>query len=184
MKDTAYADPSFSAIALRYFNPIGAHESGLIGEHPNDIPNNLMPFIMRVANCQQPFLGVFGNDYDTVDGTGVRDYIHVTDLAKAHVAALSKQEELKGYNTFNLGTGKGTSVLELVAAFESSTGVKIPTQIQSRRDGDAAEAVAMPDKANQVLKWKTELTIEDACKDNWKWGKMNPGGYEGGLKIE
>lgn len=129
MKDTSIADPTFTAIALRYFNPIGAHPSGLIGESPNDIPNNLMPYILRVANGHAPFLGVFGNDYDTIDGTGVRDYIHVTDLAKAHVAALSKQSELTGYNTFNLGTGRGTSVLELVAAFEAASGIKIPTQI-------------------------------------------------------
>lgn len=147
MKDTAHADPTFTAIALRYFNPIGAHVSGLIGESPNDIPNNLMPYIMRVANGHAPHLGVFGKDYDTVDGTGVRDYIHVTDLAKAHVAALQKSGGLQGYNAINLGTGRGTSVLELVAAFEAASGVKIPTVIQGRRAGDTDTVLAIPDKA-------------------------------------
>lgn len=129
MKDYAYSDNTFCAIALRYFNPIGAHPSGMIGESPNDIPNNLMPYIMRVANGHIPFLGVFGNDYNTIDGTGVRDYIHVTDLAKGHTAALAKQKELLGYHVFNLGTGRGTSVLELVHAFEKATGVTVKTEI-------------------------------------------------------
>jgi len=129
MKDYAHSDPAFCAIALRYFNPIGAHTSGRIGESPNDIPNNLMPYIMRVANGQLPFLGVFGNDYNTVDGTGVRDYIQVTDLAKGHTAALHKRAQLLGYHVFNLGTGRGTSVLELVAAFEKASGVVVKTEI-------------------------------------------------------
>lgn len=160
MRDFAYSNPKFTAIALRYFNPIGAHPSGMIGESPNDIPNNLMPYIMRVANGHLPFLGVFGNDYNTVDGTGVRDYIHVTDLAKGHTAALLKENELKGFSAINLGTGRGTSVLELVSAFEKASGVKITTKIQDRREGDAETCLAIPDKANKVLGWKTELTIE------------------------
>lgn len=167
MKDWAFSDKSVCAIALRYFNPIGAHPSGKIGESPKDIPNNLMPYVMRVANGHLPHLGVFGNDYDTIDGTGVRDYIHVTDLAKGHTAALGKS--LVGYQTFNLGTGRGTSVLELVAAFEKASGVTVKTEIQARRPGDAAQCLAIPDKANKVLDWKTELTIEDACRDTWKW---------------
>lgn len=178
MKDYAYSDPTFSAIALRYFNPIGAHSSGKIGESPNDIPNNLMPYIMRVANGHLPLLGVFGNDYNTVDGTGVRDYIHVTDLAKGHTAALSRQNALQGFNVFNLGTGRGTSVLELVAAFERASGVKIKTEMQARREGDVETSMAIPDEANKVLDWKTELTIEDACRDTWNWAKQNPNGYE------
>lgn len=147
MKDVAYADKEVTMIALRYFNPIGAHPSGLIGESPNDIPNNLMPYIMRVANKHLPELGVFGNDYNTIDGTGVRDYIHVVDLAKGHLAALAK-DDLKGYHVFNLGTGNGTSVLELVTAFEKASGVKIPYSIKPRRDGDAEQCLAIPEKAN------------------------------------
>ena len=148
MRDTAHADPDFVAISLRYFNPIGAHKSGLIGESPNDIPNNLMPYIMRVANGHLPHLNVFGTDYNTVDGTGVRDYIHVVDLAKGHTAALAKQNELKGFNVFNLGTGNGTSVLQLVAAFEKASGIKIKTIMTDRRPGDAEKCTAIPGKAN------------------------------------
>jgi UDP-glucose 4-epimerase len=129
MKDYAHSNKQFSAIALRYFNPIGAHPSGLIGESPNDIPNNLMPYIMRVANGHLPYLGIFGNDYSTVDGTGVRDYIHVTDLAKGHIAALEKKDDLKGYHIFNLGTGKGTSVLQLCAAFEKASEIVLEKKI-------------------------------------------------------
>ena len=129
MKDYANSKPSFTAISLRYFNPIGAHPSGKIGESPNDIPNNLMPYIMRVANGHLPFLGVFGNDYNTVDGTGVRDYIHVSDLAKGHTAALRKQADLNGFNVYNLGSGRGTSVLEMVKAFEAASSVKIEYKI-------------------------------------------------------
>lgn len=171
MKDYAYADKEFCAIALRYFNPIGAHSSGLIGESPNDIPNNLMPYIMRVANGHLPELGVFGNDYNTVDGTGVRDYIHVVDLAKGHTAALAKQEELKGYHVFNLGTGNGTSVLQLVQAFERASGVKIQYSIKPRRDGDAEQCLAIPEKANKILGWKTMYDIEQMCRDTWNWTK-------------
>ena len=180
MNDYAKSNDSFCAIALRYFNPIGAHPSGTIGESPNDIPNNLMPYIMRVANGHLPFLGVFGSDYNTVDGTGVRDYIHVTDLAKGHTAALQKHEEgnFNGYHVFNLGTGNGTSVLQLVAAFETASGVKVEVQMQPRREGDAEQCLAIPNKANEDLKWKTELNIEDMCRDTWKWAKQNPNGYE------
>jgi len=178
MRDYAQSNSSFSAISLRYFNPIGAHTSGMIGESPNDIPNNLMPYIMRVANGHLPHLGVFGTDYDTVDGTGVRDYIHVTDLAKGHTAALKRSEALHGFNAFNLGTGNGTSVLELVAAFERASGLTIKTVMQERRAGDAATTLAIPDLANKTLEWKTELTIEDACRDTWNWAKKNPNGYD------
>ena len=178
MKDYAYSDKEFCAIALRYFNPIGAHSSGLIGESPNDIPNNLMPYIMRVANGHLPELGVFGNDYNTVDGTGVRDYIHVVDLAKGHTAALAKQEELKGYHVFNLGTGNGTSVLQLVQAFERASGVKIPYSIKPRRDGDAEQCLAIPEKANKVLGWYTMFDIEQMCRDTWNWTSKNPNGYD------
>ena len=160
MKDYAYSNKEFAAISLRYFNPIGAHPSGRIGETPNNIPNNLMPYIMRVANGHLPFLGVFGNDYNTIDGTGVRDYIHVTDLAKGHTAALNKQDDLRGFHAFNLGTGRGTSVLELLKAFEDASGLTIKYEIQPRREGDAEQNLAIPDKANKVLGWKTELSIE------------------------
>ena len=189
MKDYAASNSSFCAIALRYFNPIGAHSSGLIGESPNDIPNNLMPYIMRVANGHLPHLNVFGSDYNTVDGTGVRDYIHVVDLAKGHLAALAKYEkpwngalgkacQLKGYNVFNLGTGNGTSVLQLTHAFEKASGIKIKTVKTGRRAGDAACCLAIPSRANKVLGWKTEYNIEEMCRDTWKWAKMNPNGYE------
>lgn len=178
MKDYGYAKPDTCAIALRYFNPIGAHPSGLLGEDPNDIPNNLMPYIMRVANGHLPFLRVFGSDYNTVDGTGVRDYIHVMDLARGHLAALDKSPELNGYHTFNLGTGRGTSVLELVTAFEKASGVEIKRQMVGRREGDAETVTCVPDKANQTLGWRTELDIEDSCKDTWNWAQKNPNGYE------
>lgn len=137
MNDYAASKPDVLMIALRYFNPIGAHESGLIGEDPNDIPNNLMPYIQKVASGHLPFLRVFGNDYDTPDGTGVRDYIHVTDLAKGHIAALKKESELKGYQVFNLGTGSGTTVLQMKDAFEKASGVEIKFEIHPRRPGDA-----------------------------------------------
>ena len=178
MKDWAKSDPNVCAIALRYFNPIGAHPSGMIGESPKDIPNNLMPYIMRVANGHLPHLGVFGNDYNTIDGTGVRDYIHVTDLARGHTAALEHERDLPGYHIFNLGSGRGTSVLELVAAFEDASGVEIKTVMKPRRAGDAETVMAVPDKANRVLGWRTELGIEEACRDNWNWARRNPNGYE------
>lgn len=178
MKDYADSKPDVLMIALRYFNPIGAHESGLIGEDPNDIPNNLMPYIQKVASGHLPFLRVFGDDYDTPDGTGVRDYIHVTDLAKGHIAALKKEDELKGYQVFNLGTGTGTTVIQMKDAFEQASGVEIKFEIHPRRAGDARQVLAIPDRANKVLGWKTELTVMDACRDAYQWVKWNPNGYQ------
>lgn len=163
LKDVAEADKEFEATILRYFNPVGAHESGLIGEDPNDIPNNLMPIIMKVSTGEIKELSVYGDDYDTVDGTGVRDYIHVVDLAKGHVAAIEKMKP--GISIYNLGTGKGTSVLEMVAAFEKASGKKLPYKIAPRRAGDLGEIYANPKKAKEELGWETELTIEDAMRD-------------------
>lgn len=177
MRDTAFANKDFVAIALRYFNPVGAHPSGLIGEDPNDIPNNLMPYIQKVASKHLPHLNVFGTDYNTPDGTGVRDFIHVVDLAKGHTAALVKHAQLKGFNEFNLGTGNGTSVLELVAAFEKVSGIEIPLNKTGRRAGDAEKLLAIPTKANNVLEWSAPLTIEDMCRDTWNWVRNNPNGY-------
>ena len=173
MKDAAAADPDMSLVALRYFNPIGAHQSGLIGEKPNGIPNNLMPYITQTAAGIRPMLRVFGNDYPTPDGTGVRDYIHVVDLAKGHLAALDYSGSHKGYEIFNLGTGNGVSVLELVHAFEKVNGLKIPYEITDRRPGDIATCYANPSKANEILGWKAELTIEDMCRDSWNWEQNN-----------
>lgn len=163
LKDTAAADEKFEATILRYFNPVGAHKSGLIGEDPNDIPNNLMPIIMKVSTGEIKELSVYGDDYDTPDGTGKRDYIHVVDLAKGHVAAIEKMEP--GVAIYNLGTGKATSVLEMVAAFEKASGKKLPYKIVGRRAGDLAEIFANPKKAKEELGWGTELTIEDAMND-------------------
>ena len=169
--DTVKVNPEFGVSLLRYFNPVGAHESGLIGELPNGIPNNLMPFITQVAKGKREKLSVFGNDYDTVDGTGVRDYIHVVDLAKGHVAAIEKLG--KGVDIFNLGTGKGTSVLELIHAFEKVNGIKVPYEIVSRRPGDIAVCYADAKKAELELGWKTALTIEDMVRDSWNFEKSN-----------
>ncbi|MBR3256387.1 UDP-glucose 4-epimerase GalE [Candidatus Saccharibacteria bacterium] len=163
LKDVAEAEPEFEVTILRYFNPVGSHPSGLIGEDPNDIPNNLMPIIMKVSTGEIEKLRIFGDDYDTVDGTGVRDYIHVVDLAKGHVAAVNKMKP--GVSIYNLGTGKGTSVLEMVAAFEKASGKKLPYEIVERRAGDLAEVYANPDKAKKDLGWMAELTIEDAMND-------------------
>ena len=179
LKDLCASDPEWSVSLLRYFNPIGAHESGRIGEAPNGIPNNLMPYIAQVAVGKREKLSVFGNDYDTPDGTGVRDYIHVVDLAKGHVAAVKRAETVKGCEIYNLGTGVGVSVLELVHAFEKATGVKIPYVIAPRRPGDIAYSYADASKAWQVLGWKTEKNTEDACRDTWRWQKNNPNGYDG-----
>ena len=176
-RDAAAADPNMSVVLLRYFNPIGAHESGLIGEAPAGIPNNLMPYITQVAVGKRSHLSVFGNDYPTPDGTGVRDYIHVVDLAKGHVAALRYALTHKGTEVFNLGTGRGVSVLELVHAFEAATGVKIPYEIAPRRPGDLAECWADPSKAERVLGWHAEKTVEDMCADSWRWQSGNPDGY-------
>ncbi len=178
IKDYSAANPDFSAVLLRYFNPVGAHKSGLIGEDPRDIPNNLMPFISKVAIGALPKLNIFGNDYPTVDGTGVRDYIHVTDLAKGHVAAIGYAENRKGTEIINLGAGKGISVLQMVKAYEKACGHEIPYEIAPRRPGDIAECYADPTKAKEVLGWETELSIDDMCQSSWNWQSNNPSGYE------
>lgn len=168
LTDVQHACPQMSVTLLRYFNPIGAHESGLIGENPNGIPNNLMPYIMKVAVGELPCLGVFGNDYDTLDGTGVRDYIHVVDLAKGHVLAIEKYQE-PGVHICNLGTGKGYSVLEIVHAFEKVNGVKVPYEIKPRRAGDIATCYADPTRAKEQLGWVAEKSLEDMCKDAYQF---------------
>jgi UDP-glucose 4-epimerase len=175
LRDVSVADNLMGITILRYFNPVGAHESGLIGEDPNDTPNNLMPYISQVAVGKLEKVGVFGNDYDTPDGTGVRDYIHVVDLARGHVAALKHISP--GVATYNLGTGKGASVLELISAFRKATGKDIPYQILPRREGDVASCYATSEKANKELGWIAEKTIEDACVDSWHWQSKNPNGY-------
>lgn len=170
LKDTYASDNNWDICILRYFNPVGAHESGLIGEEPQGIPNNLMPYIARVAAGTLKELSVFGNDYDTPDGTGVRDYIHVVDLAKGHVDALNKLDrEEKGLYIYNLGTGKGYSVLDMVEAFENSTGKKVPYKIAPRREGDIATCYADPKKAKEELGWEATKTLEDMCKDSWNY---------------
>lgn len=179
LTDIQKADPQWNVVLLRYFNPIGAHKSGTIGEDPNGIPNNLMPYITQVAVGKLQQLGVFGNDYPTHDGTGVRDYIHVVDLAKGHVCALSAIEKKCGLAVYNLGTGQGYSVLDLVHAFEKATGVKVPYVIKPRRSGDVAECWSDPSKAARELGWKAQYGIEDMCEDAWRWQKNNPNGYRG-----
>ena len=178
LKDFAKENKEANIAILRYFNPIGAHPSGLIGEDPNGIPNNLMPYITQVAVGKRPHLNVYGSDYKTVDGTGVRDYIHVVDLARGHLCALKKLEEKPGLVIYNLGTGKGTSVLELVKAFEKANNIKIPYVICDRRPGDVDENYAEASKAEKEMHFKTELNIEDACRDSWKWQSQNPNGYD------
>ena len=178
LMDIQKADPEWNVVLLRYFNPIGAHESGLIGENPNGIPNNLMPYITQVAVGKREFLGVFGNDYDTVDGTGVRDYIHVVDLAIGHLRALDKIKENPGVAIYNLGTGHGYSVLEVVSNFEKATGVKIPYKIMPRRAGDIATCYASPEKAKKELNWEAKRDIYDMCKDSWKWQSTHPDGFK------
>ena len=178
LSDIQKADTEWNVVLLRYFNPIGAHESGTIGENPNGIPNNLMPYITQVAVGKLKELGVFGNDYDTHDGTGVRDYIHVVDLARGHVKALKKIEEKAGLNIYNLGTGNGYSVLDIVKNFEKANGVKIPYAIKPRRPGDIATCYADPAKAEKELGWKAEFGILEMCRDSWKWQSNNPNGYE------
>lgn len=175
LRDTAAANPELQFTILRYFNPIGAHPSGTIGEDPNGIPNNLLPFVSQVAAGKRQALSIFGNDYDTPDGTGVRDYIHVVDLARGHVAAL--QHPTAGAPVYNLGTGQGTSVLQLVHAFEQVNGVTIPYQIAPRRPGDIASCYANATKAQAELGWQAQLTITDAVRDAWNWQKNNPNGY-------
>lgn len=178
LSDVQKADPEWNVILLRYFNPIGAHKSGKIGENPNGIPNNLMPYITQVAVGKLEKLGVFGDDYDTPDGTGVRDYIHVVDLAVGHVKALKKIEENAGLCIYNLGTGVGYSVLDIVKSFEEATGIKIPYEIKPRRAGDIAMNYANAEKAERELGWKAENGILEMCADSWNWQKNNPNGFE------
>ncbi|MBO5142680.1 MAG: UDP-glucose 4-epimerase GalE [Clostridia bacterium] len=177
LMDISNAEPDMAIILLRYFNPIGAHSSGLIGENPNGIPNNLMPYISQVAVGKLKELSVFGNDYDTKDGTGVRDYIHVVDLAKGHVKAIEFAEKNTGVEIFNLGTGTGYSVLELVEAFKTVNHVEVPYKIVERRPGDIATCFADSTKAKRMLGWEAQMNLEDMCKDSWKWQVNNPEGY-------
>ena len=177
LRDTAKAVDDFSVSLLRYFNPIGAHRSGLIGEDPRGIPNNLMPFIAQVAVGRRDHLNVFGDDYDTPDGTCIRDYIHVTDLARGHVAAIDYMRKHRGENVFNLGTGTGYSVLDMVKTFERVNGIKIPYEITGRRAGDLPRLYSNPDKSAQLLGWKAQYTLEDMCRDTWSWQSKNPMGY-------
>ena len=179
LRDYAAAHPDFSVVLLRYFNPVGAHESGLMGEDPRDIPNNLMPYIARVAVGTLPYLNVFGNDYPTPDGTGVRDYIHVTDLATGHMAALDYAASHTGVEVFNLGTGTGYSVLDMLHAFSRACGRDIPYRIAPRRSGDIAACYADVTKAREVLGWRARLDIDDMCRSAWNWQSHNPNGYEG-----
>lgn len=180
LQDLHEADPEWKIVLLRYFNPVGAHPSGKIGEDPRGIPNNLMPFIQQVAVGRRPYLSVFGNDYPTRDGTGVRDYVHVMDLATGHTAALRKifsSPEL-GAEVYNLGNGRGTSVLEIISAFEKAANLKIPYMVCPRRPGDASEVFAATEKAERELQWRGVYTIEDMCRDQWNWARQNPWGYE------
>ncbi len=179
IRDYAAAHPDFSVVLLRYLNPVGAHESGLMGEDPRDIPNNLMPYIARVAVGTLPYLNVFGNDYPTPDGTGVRDYIHVTDLATGHMAALDYAASHTGVEVFNLGTGTGYSVLDMVHAFSRACGRDIPYRIAPRRSGDIAACYADVTKAKEILGWRAKLDIDDMCRSAWNWQSHNPNGYEG-----
>lgn len=175
LTDVAHANKDMDITLLRYFNPVGAHESGLIGEDPKDIPNNLLPYVSQTAVGKREKVNVFGDDYDTPDGTGVRDYIHVVDLARGHTAALDHSRP--GVSVYNLGTGKGTSVLELISAFSKACGHEVPYEITARRPGDVASCYASPQKAERELGWKAEKTIEQACADSWKWQSQNPNGY-------
>lgn len=177
LTDLHTADPEWNVVLLRYFNPVGAHKSGKIGEDPKGIPNNLMPYITQVAIGKLECLGVFGNDYDTPDGTGVRDYIHVVDLALGHVKAVEKLEKDQGLFIYNLGTGIGYSVLDVVKAFEKANGVDIPYEIKPRRDGDIATCYCDPSKAKRELGWQATRSLEEMCEDSWRWQKQNPNGY-------
>lgn len=177
MRDAVKAEAQFSMTILRYFNPVGAHESGLIGEDPNGIPNNLLPFISQVAIGKLPQLSVFGSDYDTVDGTGVRDYIHVVDLAIGHLKALARHQNDCGLHIYNLGTGRGYSVLEMVKAFEQANGINIPYKLVARRPGDIATCYSDPSLAAQELNWKAERGLQEMMTDTWNWQKNNPQGY-------
>ena len=177
LRDTSKAVEDFSVSLLRYFNPIGAHSSGLIGEDPRGIPNNLMPFIAQVAVGRRDHLNVYGSDYDTPDGTGVRDYIHVVDLARGHVAAIKYMLDHRGESVFNLGTGQGTSVLQMVRAFERANHLVIPFEYAARRAGDLPVCYACPDKSAELLHWRAAFGIEDMCRDTWNWQSKNPMGY-------
>ena len=177
LADLCTSDPEWTCVLLRYFNPVGAHKSGRIGEDPNGLPNNLMPFVAQVAVGRLPELQVFGNDYPTVDGTGVRDYIHVVDLAAGHLAALQALSSLTGRQVFNLGTGRGNSVLEMVAAFEQASGRAVPYRIVDRRPGDIATCYAETTLAETTLSWKAERNIAQMCEDTWRWQSANPDGY-------
>ncbi|QFQ09906.1 UDP-glucose 4-epimerase GalE [Enterobacter sichuanensis] len=178
LKDVASSDRDWNIISLRYFNPVGAHPSGLIGEDPSGIPNNLVPYITKVAIGKLEKLSVYGNDYPTKDGTGVRDFIHVQDLASGHTAALRKIDTLVGYHVFNLGTGKPHSVLELIACFKKVTHIDIPFVFATRRPGDVGECWSSPELANEVLEWKAKYTLEDMLRDSWNWQIKNPDGYK------
>jgi UDP-glucose 4-epimerase len=177
LRDIYKSDNSFKIILLRYFNPVGAHKSGLIGEDPNGVPNNLMPFIAQTAVGKREYLSVFGDDYDTVDGTGVRDYIHVVDLANGHLKALEKLPSLKEVLTLNLGTGNGYSVLEMIKAFERASGKKVAYKIAPSREGDIAKCFADPSYAKEVLGWSAKKGIDEMCEDSWRWQNQNPDGY-------
>ena len=177
LTDICKADPEWNVILLRYFNPVGAHESGVIGEDPDGIPNNLMPYVSKVAIGELKEVGVFGNDYPTPDGTGVRDYIHVVDLAKGHVAAIEKVKT-KGVHVYNLGTGVGYSVLDVIKAFSKACGRELPYVIKPRRDGDVASNFADSSKAKRELGWQAELNLDDMCASSWNWQKKNPHGYK------
>ena len=177
LTDIHTSDKEWNVILLRYFNPIGAHKSGMIGEDPKGIPNNLVPYVAQVAVGKRECLGVFGNDYDTVDGTGVRDYIHVVDLAAGHVKAIEKLKENPGVEVYNLGTGNGYSVLQVVAAFEKACGHKVPYEIKPRREGDIATCYCDPQKAKEDLGWVAKYGIDEMCEDSWRWQSTNPDGY-------
>ena len=177
LRDLYVSDNSWKIVLLRYFNPVGAHPSGMIGEDPNGIPNNLMPFIAQTAVGRRERLSVFGDDYDTPDGTGIRDYIHVVDLAEGHLKALEKIGEVEGVLAVNLGTGKGYSVLDMVKAFEKASGKEIPYEIAPRRSGDIAKCYADPSYAKEVFGWEAKKGIEEMCEDTWRWQSMNPDGY-------
>ncbi|MDA8127854.1 MAG: UDP-glucose 4-epimerase GalE [Betaproteobacteria bacterium] len=177
LRDIALSDPGWNVALLRYFNPVGAHESGLIGEDPRGVPNNLMPYVAQVAVGRRPHLNVFGGDYPTPDGTGVRDYIHVVDLARGHVAALNRLPQLGGVGTWNLGTGRGVSVLDMVRAFEAASGKQVPYRIVARRAGDVAQCWADPARAARDLGWRAEYDLARMCVDAWRWQASNPDGY-------
>lgn len=179
IRDLGKADGNFNSIVLRYFNPIGAHQSGLLGEQTNGVPANIMPYLTKVAIGELPFLNIFGDDYDTEDGTGIRDYIHVVDLAIGHVKAIERLLKVNnGVEFFNLGTGKGYSVMELVRAFSRASQMEIPYKIVERRDGDVAMSYADPSKAKEVLNWEASLGIDEMCRDSWNWQSKNPNGYD------